>query len=323
MENKLNRRDFLKKAALTCSLAAGAGIIGVLSYSDQPVRHTAEKIYTFKDFRVSNNNLKPVLAIVHGKSPEKMVAAALDQLGGISRFINKGEHVLIKPNVAWDRQPEQAVNTNPEIVSAVVKLCIVAGAKEVWVTDVSINDPQRCFKRSGIGDAVERAGGIIKIPSGSDMLDTDLKGDVLKIWPVNKFFHQVDKVINLPIAKQHSLSHCSFSMKNWYGVLGGRRNRLHQEIDQSIADLAFAIRPTFTILDATRVLKHNGPTGGDLSDVSVENTIIAGLDEVAIDSYGLKFLDLKIEDVKFLNIAVKKGVGITNYKSLNFVEIEV
>jgi uncharacterized protein (DUF362 family) len=112
-------------------------------------------------------------------------------------------------------------------------------------------------------------------------------------------------------------------MKNWYGVLGGRRNRLHQEINMSIADLATAIGPTLTITDAIRVLVRNGPTGGNLSDVSVENTIIAGLDEVALDSYSLGFLGLNSGDVPFLTIGEKRGLGITDWKSLNYVELNV
>jgi uncharacterized protein (DUF362 family) len=112
-------------------------------------------------------------------------------------------------------------------------------------------------------------------------------------------------------------------MKNWYGVLGGRRNRLHQDIDKSIADLATAIQPTLTIIDATRVRIRNGPTGGNLSDVSIENTIIAGLDEVALDSYSLGFLDLKAENVPFLKIGEKRGLGVTDWKSLNYVELNV
>ncbi len=112
-------------------------------------------------------------------------------------------------------------------------------------------------------------------------------------------------------------------MKNWYGVLGGQRNRLHQEIDLSITDLAAAIRPTLTVADATRVLVRNGPTGGSLSDVSIEDTIIAGLDEVAIDSYCINFLDLKVEDVRFLKIAENRRLGVTDWKSLDFVELSV
>ena len=152
---------------------------------------------------------------------------------------------------------------------------------------------------------------------------TDLKGQVLKVWPVARFYHEVDKVINMPVVKDHSLSKCTIAMKNWYGVLGGRRNRLHQEINTSIADLAAAIRPTLTITDATRVLVRNGPTGGNLSDVSIENTIIAGLDQVALDSYCLRFLGLKAEEVPFLFMGEKRGLGTVDWKSLNYVEINV
>jgi uncharacterized protein (DUF362 family) len=112
-------------------------------------------------------------------------------------------------------------------------------------------------------------------------------------------------------------------MKNWYGVLGGRRNRLHQDINTSIADLGSAIRPTLTLIDATRVLVRNGPTGGNISDVAIKNTIIAGLDEIALDSYSLNFLDLKVEDVPFLTIGEKRGIGVTDWKSLNYAELNV
>jgi uncharacterized protein (DUF362 family) len=150
-----------------------------------------------------------------------------------------------------------------------------------------------------------------------------ITGQVLKVWPVSRFYHQVDKVINLPVVKHHSLSQCTIALKNWYGVLGGQRNRLHQEIDISIADLASAIRPTFTIVDATRVLKYNGPTGGNLSDVALEDTIIAGLDEVALDSYSIRFLDLKVDDVPFIEIAENRGLGVKDWRSLNFVELSL
>jgi uncharacterized protein (DUF362 family) len=252
-----------------------------------------------------------------------MVRTAVDKLGGISRFISRGEKVLIKPNIGWDRQPELAANTNPEVVGAVVRLCREAGASEVWVNDVSINDPYRSFARSGIESAVKQAGGKVKFTTDNDFLQTDLKGQALKVWPVSKYYHQVDRVINLPVVKHHSLSKCTIAMKNWYGVLGGRRNRLHQEIDTSIADLAAAIRPTLTITDATRILVRNGPTGGSLSDVSIEDTIIAGLDEVAMDSYAIQFLDLKVDDVRFLKIAENMKIGITDWKSLDYVELSI
>ena len=202
-------------------------------------------------------------------------------------------------------------------------MCLEARASEVWVTDVSVNDPYRCFARSGIEDAVKRAGGKIRFAAENDFILTDLKGESLKVWPVSAFYHQADKLINLPIVKHHSLSRCTMAMKNLYGSLGGQRNRLHQDINTAIADLACAIRPTLTVMDATRVLKRNGPTGGNLSDVSLMNTVIAGVDLVAIESYGLRFLDLRLEDVPFIVMAEKRGIGISDWKSLNIAEINV
>ena len=322
-EPDITRRKFLSKTAATCAMAAGAGLWGYLSYSDDPIRRKSEKIYTFKNSQMPASKDHPSIAIIHGKDVHKMAAAALDKLGGMSRFIRPGDRVLIKPNVGWDRQPEQAANTSPGLVGAVVDLCRKARASEVWVTDVSINDPYRSFARSGIEEAVHTSGGEIKFTTQNDFVLTDLKGKVLKVWPVSRFYHEVDKVINLPIVKQHSLSRCTIAMKNWYGALGGRRNRLHQDINTSIADLAAAIRPTLTIVDATKVLVRNGPTGGNLSDVSVENTIIAGLDEIALDSYSLRFLDLKADDVPFLTMGEQRGLGVTDWQTLDYVELKI
>jgi uncharacterized protein (DUF362 family) len=322
-DTDISRRKFLTGTASTCALAAGAGLWGLLTYSEEPVRRTSDKIYTFKKFRMPESKDHPSLAIIHGTDVQKMADAALNKLGGMSRFIRPGDRVLIKPNVGWDRQPEQAANSNPVLVGAIVDLCRKAKAAEVWVTDVSINDPYRSFARSGIQEAAETSGGNIKFTTQNDFLLTDLKGKVLQVWPVSRYYHEADKVINIPIVKHHSLSKCTIAMKNWYGVLGGQRNRLHQDINTSIADLATAIRPTLTVVDATRVLVRNGPTGGNLSDVSIENTIVAGLDEIALDSYCLRFLDLKAEDVPFLTIGEMRGIGVTDWQSLDFVEMKV
>ena len=322
-EPDISRRKFLRNTAATCGLVAATGVWGYLAYSDKSVRRSSEKIYSFKNYRTPDSKSHPSMVIVHGTEVNAMALAALNTLGGMKRFINKGERVLIKPNVGWDRQPEQAANTNPELVGAVVNLCRQAGASEVWVTDVSINDPYRSFARSGIEHAVQRTGGTVRFTTENDFVLTDLKGQVLRVWPVSRFYHEADKVINIPVVKHHSLSKCTIAMKNWYGVLGGRRNRLHQDINTSIADLATAIRPTLTIIDATRVLVRNGPTGGNLSDVSRENTILAGLDEIALDSYCLKFLNLQAKDVPYLSIGENRGLGVVEWKSHDYVELKV
>lgn len=320
---EMTRRQFVSRIASVIGISAGAGIWGYLAYSDRPIRDRSLQIHSFRDFRVPASPSFPAMVIVHGTDIQKMTRAALERLGGISRFINAGDRVLIKPNVGWDRQPEQAANTSPELVGAVVSLCREAKAAEVWVTDASINDPYRSFARSGIEQAVQKAGGTVRFTTADDFVLTDLQGDVLKVWPVSRFYHEADKVINMPVVKQHSLSKCTIAMKNWYGVLGGRRNRLHQDINSSIADLAAAIRPTLTITDATRVLVRNGPTGGNLSDVAVQNTIIAGLDEVALDAYSTGFLNLKPEDVPYLSLGQQRGIGTVDWKSLSHIELNV
>lgn len=160
----------------------------------------------------------------------------------------------MKPNVGWDRTPAQGANTHPALVSEMVRLCFAAGASRVTVTDVSCNDPRRSFIRSGIKEAGEAAGARVVLPSAEDFVEVDLSGTVLTTWLVLKHFIETDRLINMPIVKQHSLTRCTVGMKNLYGILGGRRNRLHQEIDQCIVDLAAFVRPTLTVVDATRVL---------------------------------------------------------------------
>ncbi len=317
------RRRFLLNTGITAGAAVGFTALGLMSRGDHPIKHPEEPVYQLRDYRVESSGVRPDLVLVHGDNAELLVREALVRLGGIRRFIAKGDRVVLKPNVGWDRQPEQAANTNPKIVGAVTRSCMEAGAAEVLVTDVSLNDPRRCFVRSGIQDAALAAGGLVRLPGVNDFLPTDMHGELLKVWPVARYFHRADKLINLPLVKHHSLCGCTLSMKNWYGVLGGRRNQLHQRIHTSIVDLASAVRPTLTLMDATRVLKHNGPTGGSLDDVSIENTLIAGTDEVAIDSYSLRFLDVKPEAVPFLELAQRRGLGTMDWRNLRMVESQV
>ncbi|MEG3640819.1 DUF362 domain-containing protein [Magnetococcus sp. PR-3] len=317
------RRLFLRDGLITTGLAVGAVATGGLLYSDQPMRASREKVLTLPNYRVEDSKHYPILAITRGQDVWAMASEALARLGGMGRFVQKGESVLLKPNVGWDRFPEQAANTGPELVSAMVRLCRDAGAKQVFVADLSLNDPARCFFRSGIEKAAQEAGAQVLIPSKEDFIQTDMGGEILGVWPVMKVMHQVARVINLPIVKHHSLSNCTLSMKNHYGVIGGRRNRLHQKIHTSIVDLASAVKPTLTVMDATRVLMRNGPTGGNLADVSLENTLVAATDEVALDSYGLNFLDLTPDQVPYLNMAQERGLGQVDWKALNWVERQV
>ena len=307
---KQDRRDFLKKAAGASAAAAAFGVWGYRYYDpENPVRTKVEKIYTINNFLIEKSNVLPDVVVVHGSDPAKNVRAAIERLGGISRFISPGERVTIKPNVGWDRMPEQAANTNPLVIEEIARLSREAKAASVVVTDVSTNDIHRSFTRSGILDAAQNAGAKVIFPRESGFLPCDLKGEMLTIWPVFKQFIETDRLINAPVVKHHSLCKATLAMKNWYGVLGGRRNRLHQDIHTSIADLASAFRPTLTVMDASRILMRGGPTGGNLDDVKITNMIIAGTDEVAIDAFSSTLLGYERDEIEYIRMGKQRGLG--------------
>jgi uncharacterized protein (DUF362 family) len=263
------------------------------------------------------------MVVARGDDPRMLVRKVLDPLGSIRRFISTGETVVVKPNMAWDRAPEQAANTNPQVIAEVVKLCREAGAGRVIVTDVSTNEARRVYQRSGIAEAARSAGAEVILPDERMFREVDLKGDVLTTWPVFEPFLIADRVINVPVAKQHSLTGVTLGMKNWYGILGGQRHRLHQRIHESLADLAEFMRPTLTIIDAYRVLIRNGPVGGSLGDVELRKTMIAGTDPVALDAYAAQtFWDLDVDRMRYLIIAENRRLGTRDLQKVRTKVIE-
>jgi len=277
-----------------------------------------------RDHRVATDARWPQITVAQDGEPRELVRQAIKNLGGMSRFVSNQDVVVLKPNIAWDRTPEQAANTNPELVAEVVRECRQAGAKRVIVTDVSCNEPRRCFQRSGIEAAARAEGAEVLLPDADRFREVDLGGVVLKNWPVFEPFLEADKVINLPIAKHHMLTGATLGMKNWYGILGGERNRLHQQIHQSLVDLASFMLPTLTLMDCYRVLLRNGPTGGNPEDAELKKTIVAGTDPVAIDAYVAKaYWDLDPEKMPYLEMAAARGLGTTDFASLNVTVTKV
>jgi uncharacterized protein (DUF362 family) len=270
-----------------------------------------------RDHRVAASAEWPQMVVAQNAEPRELVRQALADLGGIGRFISRKDVVVLKPNIAWDRTPEQAANTNPDLVAEVVRQCWQAGAKRVIVTDVSCNEANRCFHRSGIQAAAQAAGAEVVLPDPDRFREVELGGVVLKSWPVFTPFLEADKIINLPIAKHHALTGATLGMKNWYGILGGERNRLHQQIHQSLVDLASFMLPTLTLIDCYRVLLRNGPTGGNLEDVATKKTLVAGTDPVAIDAYVAKaYWNLEPEQMPYLTMAAARGLGTVDFASL-------
>ena len=316
-DNTLSRREALLKLLRVGGMGAAAAGLGL--WLNRRSRHpeAALAAEVKHNFAVAADPNLPEMAVAQGDDPGALARAALEQLGGVRRFIARNDVVVVKPNIAWDRTAEQAGNTNPELVAEVVRLCLEAGAARVVVTDVSCNEPRRCFERSGIGTAARSAGAQVLLPEPRLFREIDLRGDVLRSWPVLQPFLEADKLINLPIAKHHSLTGCTLGMKNWYGILGGQRSRLHQRIHESLADLADFMRPTLTILDCYRVLLRNGPTGGNVEDVALKRTVLAGTDPVALDAWAAKaYWDIDAQHLPYLKMAAGRGLGRVDFENV-------
>ncbi len=313
------RREVLGRIAGVSVAAAATAVAGGILATHTP--RAGGESRRIRDHRVAPVPGATELAVVRGPDAADNVRRAITALGGIERFVRPGERVVVKPNAGWNRLPEQGANASPEVVAAIVRLCVGAGASAVWVSDVSINNAERCFERSGIGPAARAAGARLVLPDGRGFrpvaLDGRLLRDVEVLWP----FVDADRVINVPAVKQHGLTGATMALKNWYGVLGGHRARLHQQIEQAIVDLATMLKPTRTVLDGTRGLVANGPSGGSLDDVRRADTIIAGTDEVAVDAAGAGLLGRAPADLPYLLAAEAAGLGRTDWRALKVAEV--
>jgi uncharacterized protein (DUF362 family) len=259
----------------------------------------------------------PDLAAAASDSPAAATRAAVEALGGMTSFISRGDKVVIKPNIGWDRTPEMAACTNPEVVATLAALVLEAGAKEAVVMDNTTNQAKRCYVRSGIAEAARQAGAKVLFTDDYRLKKTDLKGAWLKEWDVFADFLEADKIINVPIAKVHSLSRLSMGMKNWLGAIGGARNQLHQKLDEAIVDLTAFFKPALTVLDAYRILIANGPQGGRPSDTKLVKTVVAGRDPVAVDALGATFFEIPPAELLYLRIAQERGLGTYELEKLS------
>jgi uncharacterized protein (DUF362 family) len=291
----MNRRDFIKGAAATgLALRFGPRALAVPPSATTGLAAPAPL---------------PVLAAVEGESPATITREAIALLGGMGQFVGKGDKVVIKPNIGWDRTPEMAACTNPEVVRALVELVLDAGAKKAVVIDNTTNQAKRCYVRSGIQEAVKQAGGDMIFMDDYRVKKMALKGEWLKEWEILLDVVEADKIINVPIAKHHSLCRLTLGMKNWLGATGGARNQFHQSLDKTVVDLAAFFKPQLTVLDAYRILVRNGPQGGRISDTELKKTVIAGTDPVAVDAMGASLFPVEPRELPYLAMARDRGLG--------------
>ena len=265
------------------------------------------------------------LGVARGASPAQVTMAALAAIGGIERFVNPGANVIIKPNICTEYYTyEYGATTNPEVVATLVKLCLGAGAKRVRVMDEPFGgSAESAYGRSGIGEAVSAAGGEIELMNRNKYIDTPIPdGRDIKEWMIYHDIMTADVVIDVPIAKHHSLTRLSLAGKNLLGVIQ-RPGLIHANIGQRIADLVSVVQPTLTVVDAIRTLMANGPTGGNLDDVRVTNTVIASHDIVAADAYAATLFDMKGSDIGYIQAAADMGLGTLDLASIKIEEVNV
>ncbi len=300
---KIQRRVFIKK-----TLGVGAALAVPSFFTDL----------------LSAQTVNPTLAVVRNGLPAAMVRKAVEILGGMHRFVKKGQVVLVKPNMAWDRVPEQAANTNPEVVAEIVKMCLEAGAKRVRVLDRTCNEARRCYARSGIEAAAKAAGAEVRHIVDARFKDVPIPdGELIKSWPFYQDVIEADVFINVPIVKDHAISGATLGFKNLMGIIGGDRGSLHNKFAVKIVDINMPFRPTLTILDAFRVLMRNGPTGGNLADVEEKRTIIASQDMVAADTFALRLLRINPKQAEYLAIAAKRGMGNADLSQVKIIEVDM
>ena len=306
---RFSRREFLKVAGAAAGSAAASGVASLLHAASVP---------------------SVPVAVASGGLPGENARKAVAALGGMGLFIARGDVVVVKPNIGWDRTPEQAANTDPGVVVAVAEMCLAAGAKSVRVFDRTCNEPRRCYTSSGIQEAVERfakknrAEDTLRVYHVEDrkFVRTAIPGALaLKEWELYRDALEADKVVNVPVAKHHTLAGITLGLKNMMGIMGGNRGQIHFRLPECLVDINRRVPPRLTVIDAGRVLLRNGPSGGNLADVKVFGKAFASADVVAADVVAAeKIFGLKPGEVSHIQKALESGLGISSPAQIRLLE---
>jgi len=292
----MNRRDFLKLSGLLIS-----------THSLLPKNLWAKEM--------------SVVAVAEGRDYGAITRMAINALGGMGRFVKAGNVVAVKPNMGWDRKPEQAATTHPAVIRAIVEECLKAGAKRVKVFDNPCNDMRRSYENSGIPAALKDLKNLdVRYVEEERYKKVSLKGTFLKEWELYSDALTADVFINVPIAKHHSLTTLTLGLKNMMGIMGGDRGFIHRQIEDALADVNSVVKSHLVVIDATRILTAHGPTGGSLRDVKIVNKVIASTDIVAADAYATGLFGLNPQDVPITVTAYKRGLGEMNLDKVRIIK---
>jgi len=303
-----SRRSFLKKTGKTCMYALSIPVFGNLIKSDL---FSAE------------NNVNSTISVVKGQNEGKVLEKAIELAGGISKIVKRNDVVMLKPNIGFSNNYKMGTTTNPELMKKLIQLCMNAGAKKVRVMDNSSDDQSEAYTASGIKKVCAETGAELVYTKENRIKTINFRGMELKEWSVIQDFLECDKLINIPIAKDHSLTKLTLGMKNLFGTISGSRWELHGEIDKVCVDLARFFKPHLTVIDATRILIRNGPRGGSFGDVKKTDTIIAGTDYVACDAFATTLFNLTPDSIGCIKLAGEMNLGQSNLNRVKTIRATV
>jgi len=302
--SKHSRREFMARSATAGALALGAkDLLAAQAAADMTIAKWSGAKAT------SSRQIDRVAA--------QLTEKAIEGLGGMKRFVSRGDVVWVKPNIGWDRTPELAANTNPAVVATLVRLSFEAGAKTVKVGDNPCDLPEKSYDASGIADAVRPLGAKVVLVDRKRFRETSIKGERLKTLLMYPEMLDCDVVINVPIVKHHRLAGCTACMKNYMGVIDNRRP-FHQALPECLVDLTRFMQPRtgLHVLDGVRILQDHGPKGGNPADVRVKTTVAAGVDPVALDAFGAELMGRKPSEIGSVVKGNEAGLGTMDYGPL-------
>jgi uncharacterized protein (DUF362 family) len=295
----LTRRQFIKGAATALAL---------------PQLVTPGAL--FAPSRITAAEAEADVVVAKGGGPAQLLKAAMAPLGGMGRFVKKGQRVVIKANIAWARTPDQACTNNPDLLTALIKMCYEAGAKKVAVWDHTCDNYQFTFSRSGLKDATQKAGGEIFSGHGRNVYKSVQipKAKKLKTAELIRDVVESDVFINFPIPKQHFATELTLGMKNLIGIVWDMEQLHRIGLHQCIADVNTLRKPDLVVVDAIRILLNNGPKGPGKTEDTGE--VIAATDIVAVDAYTAGLFKhpktgapYRPEDIQFVKNAYDLGLG--------------
>ncbi len=315
LKKQISRKSFLKI------------ILGSLVYF---ISNNAFLKFAFAKQETSNGRLKKNikgnydLVMAEGQDPYQNTVKAVEAMGGMEKFVKKGSTVVIKPNMAWDRNPLQAANTNPEVVAALIDLAYRAGAKKVNIFEIPCNDDRLCYENSGIAARAREKGANVYFADHWNVVKAHFPyASPMEGWPILRDAVKCDTFINVPVLKHHGLTGLTLSMKNLMGVCSGTRGLIHLNIARKLVDLTTFINPDLTVIDATRYLSKHGPSGGNLEDVIKLDKVIVATDPTLADSFAANLVDKDPMSISYIKDAAERNIGNADITKANVQKIKV